>query len=109
MNKEIEKMFRRIELDKANDSCGFEFADGFGCTFDNIATCYDDRLELYDLVKSLQSQLEQKEDNWNKLKEWLEDEIADGRSKESLWLMGCYDEIKIVLDKMQEIEGGMNE
>ena len=71
MNEEIEKMFRRIELDKANDSCGFEFADGFGCTFDNIATCYDDRLKLYDLVKTLQSQLEQKE---KQIKE-LEDRI----------------------------------
>ena len=54
MNKEeIIKMFRRIELDKTNDSCGFEFADGFGCTFDNIAICYDDRLKLYELTKQL--------------------------------------------------------
>lgn len=52
--EEINKLFHRIELDKSNDSCGFEFADGFGCTFDNIATCYDDRLKLYDLVKNLQ-------------------------------------------------------
>lgn len=55
--EEINKLFHRIELDKSNDSCGFEFADGFGCTFDNIATCYDDRLKLYDLVKQLQQEL----------------------------------------------------
>ena len=60
MNKEeIKKMFRRIEIDKSNDSCGFEFADGFDCTFDNIATCYDDRLKLYDLVKELQQENQQ--------------------------------------------------
>lgn len=57
MNKEeIIKMFRRIELDKTNDSCGFEFADGFGCTFDNIAICYDDRLKLYELTKQLEKE-----------------------------------------------------
>jgi hypothetical protein len=54
--EEIKKMFRRVEIDKSNDSCGFEFADGFDCTFDNIATCYDDRLKLYDLVKKLQQE-----------------------------------------------------
>ena len=58
MNKEeIEKLFKRIELDKASDSCGFEFADGYGCNFDNIATCYDDRLKLYELVKDLQKRI----------------------------------------------------
>ena len=49
--EEIDKLFKRIELDKSFDSCGFEFADGFSCTFDNIATCYDDRLKLYELIK----------------------------------------------------------
>jgi hypothetical protein len=64
MSEEINKMFHRIELDKTNDSCGFEFADGFSCTFDNIATCYDDRLKLYELVKQLQQENQQlKEEN----------------------------------------------
>ena len=59
MNKEdIEKLFKRIELDKLSDSCGFEFADGFSCTFDNVATCYDDRLKLYGLVKDLQQRID---------------------------------------------------
>lgn len=77
MKEEIKKMFRRIELDKSNDSCGFEFADGFSCTFDNIATCYDDRLKLYDLVKDLQSQLKAKEEVVTKLKEWLEETLNE--------------------------------
>ena len=59
MSEAINKMFHRIELDKANDSCGFEFADGFSCTFDNIATCYDDRLKLYELVKQFQQENQQ--------------------------------------------------
>ena len=54
--EELNKLFYRIELDKSSDSCGFEFADGYGCTFDNIATCYDDRLKLYELVKNLQQE-----------------------------------------------------
>lgn len=70
ISEEIKKMFRRIEIDKSNDSCGFEFADGFDCTFDNIATCYDDRLKLYDLVKKLQQENNQlKENNLNMLEE----------------------------------------
>ena len=43
-------------------------------------------------------------DNWNKLKKHLKEKIAEGRSTEHLWLMGCYDEDKLILDKMQEIE-----
>lgn len=66
--EEIKKMFSRIELDKSSDSCGFEFADGYGCTFDNIATCYDDRLKLYDFVKQLQQEN-------SKLKERIEKAI----------------------------------
>ena len=54
--EELNKLFHRIELDKSSDSCGFEFADGFDCTFDNIATCYDDRLKLYELVKDLRQE-----------------------------------------------------
>lgn len=45
-------------------------------------------------------------DNWNKLKEHLKEEIAKGRSRENLWLMGCYDEDKLILDKMEELEQG---
>ena len=57
--EELNKLFHRIELDKSSDSCGFEFADGFDCTFDNIATCYDDRLKLYELVKDLQQETQE--------------------------------------------------
>lgn len=52
--EKFDELFKRIELDKLNDKCGFEFADGWNCTFENIANCYDDRLELYELVKKQQ-------------------------------------------------------
>lgn len=90
--EELNKLFHRIELDKSSDSCGFEFADGYGCTFDNIATCYDDRLKLYELVKQLQN-------NWNELKKYID--------KNKLVLQNPQ-----ILDfylKMQELEQGKDE
>ncbi len=45
-------------------------------------------------------------DNWNKLKEHLKEKIAEERSDENLWLMGCYDEDKLILEKMEELEQG---
>ena len=44
-------------------------------------------------------------DNWNKLKEWLEDENNQQYSK----YIYNYSINNWVLNKMQEIEGGMNE
>jgi len=52
--EKFDELFKRIELDKLTDKCGFEFADGWNCTFENIANCYDDRLELYEQVKKQQ-------------------------------------------------------
>lgn len=95
--EELHKLFHRIELDKSSDSCGFEFADGFDCTFDNIATCYDDRLKLYDLVKHLQN-------NWNELKKYIGEQLQ--------YYSLCEDDYKEfnILDsvesKMQELEQG---
>lgn len=54
----------------------------------------------------LKKENKQLKDNWNKLKEHLKEKIADGRSTEHLWLMGCFDEDKLILEKMQEIEKG---
>lgn len=54
--------------------------------------------------EQLQSQLEQKEDNWNKLKEWLE-EVINYEEYDKVER----DTFKKVLEKLQEIEGGMNE
>ena len=58
------------------------------------------------IIKKLSSQLEQKEDNWNELKEWLEDE---NNQKYSQYIYN-YSINNWVLNKMQEIEKGeMNE
>ena len=47
------------------------------------------------------------EDNWNKLKEWLEEETQD--SLNTWGEVYPRDTYKNVLEQMQEIEGGMNE
>ena len=52
----------------------------------------------------LQQENKQLQDNWNKLKKQLEEELTEGRSIENQWLMGCYDQIKEILNKMQELE-----
>lgn len=62
-----------------------------------------DENTLFDDVKVYARSLK---DNWNKLKEHLKEKIADGRSNEHLWLMGCYDEDKLILEKMEELERG---
>lgn len=104
MSEEINKIFHRIELDKTNDSCGFEFADGFNCTFDNIATCYDDRLKLYELVKQLQQENQQ-------LKEGLKEQYEKIRSldiscaikeKDLCFYEQQLDLYKSVLDEIRE-------
>ena len=70
---------------------------------------------VLDEIENLQSQLEQKEDNWNKLKEWLKEQdifitelpaFTKEISIEHKIMSNCYED---TLDKMQEIEGGMNE
>ena len=65
---EMDKLFKRIELLKSFDRCGFEFADGHNCTFDNIAICYDDRLKLYELVKKQKEVIDKAIEyvEWNK-------------------------------------------
>lgn len=68
MRKDIKKVIDRVDFDKTIDSCGFEFADGYSCTFDNIATCYDDRLKLSAYVEQLQRENERLKNNNNPLK-----------------------------------------
>ena len=129
--EETKKMFSRIELDKASDSCGFEFADGYGCTFDNIATCYDDRLKLYDFVKQLQEENKQLKDlidtilNFSFFKEECplnfsfednskEDKAQDVFYEDEYCENACNDDYRKCwlkyFEKMQELErGGINE
>lgn len=38
------------------------------------------------------------------LEEWLKKEMLGGRSKDHLWLQGCYDEDKLVLEKIQKLK-----
>ena len=61
--------------------------------------------DIINYIEQLQQENQQLKDNWDKLKEHLKEKIAEGRSPEHLWLMGCYDEDKLILDKMQELQG----
>ena len=58
------------------------------------------------IISEKNKEIHQLKDNWNKLKEHLKEKIAEGRSPEHLWLMGCYDEDKLILEKIQELEQG---
>jgi hypothetical protein len=70
-------------------------------------------------LREFYNEYKQLKDNWNKLKEWLEEEI---KYDENWYKPECkeyigqkrypddtIDGFNYVLDKMQEIEGGMNE
>lgn len=45
----------------------------------------------------------------DELEKDLKENIEDGRSKENVWLMGCYDEDKRILDKTKKLRGIENE
>lgn len=66
-----------------------------------VAT-YQDKFDLMYQIELLQKQNTELKDNWNKLKEWLEEQ------EDKAW-----DEVShtfgYVFDKIQEIDGGMNE
>lgn len=58
-------------------------------------------------LREFYNEYKQLKDNWNKLKEWLEEEIQD--SLNTWGEVYPRDTYKNVLEQMQEIEGGMNE
>ena len=45
----------------------------------------------------------------NELEKYLQNEIHNGRSEDNVWLMGCYDEDREILDKLQELKGSDKE
>lgn len=60
-------------------------------------------------LEDFEIQYHKLESNWEQLKKWLEGEIKDDRSEDSQWLMGCYDQTKDVLNKIQELENKEDE
>lgn len=64
----------------------------------------NDRRE--DTILGQRQEIGDLEDNWNKLKEWLEKELGDRiNPNNDKWLTGLYDAYRETIDKMQEIEG----
>ena len=74
---------------------------------------YEEQKALSDRWKTMyyekKSEADQLTNNWNELEECIKKEMADGRSETNLWLMGCYDEDKKILDKMKEIKEHNND
>ena len=77
-----------------------------------IALAYDVKNHLPNLIK----QNTDLKDNWNKLKEWLEEYIVNIKMQyqnsepiRQYSLQVIIDTLQVTIDKMQEIEGGMNE
>jgi len=71
--------------------------------------------ELFDELERLSFNYEQaledldKKDNIiNELEKHLKNEIHNGRSEDNVWLMGCYDEDREILDKLQKLKGNNN-
>ena len=60
--------------------------------------------ELLEQYIELSREYDKLENNWNKLKEWMQKELVDSKATS-----GYSFYLKSWLDKMQEIEGGMNE
>lgn len=70
MNIEIKEICKKCE---ENIHC-----QGKGCAFRSLGNEYCDEVEnVNNLIKDLQKQNTVLKDNWNKLKEWLEEEIKE--------------------------------
>ena len=93
MNEEFKKLFSNLSEKDQKEVANL-------IRFKNEVKYHDKQFEeLLEQYIELSREHDKLEDSWNKLKEWLEDELG---SK----YIHKYD----VLDKMQEIEkGGMNE
>lgn len=127
MNNEIKEICRKCEY---NINC-----QGKGCAFRSLGNEYCDEVEnANNLIKDLQKQnteLKEKilllkasepmlefakqtyKDNWNKLKEWIKEypaiSYASVEKVNGIVLSGKLIREDHLLDKLQEIEGGMNE
>ena len=110
MNKEdIEKILNQLKNSiKEPVLLGEDYYTGEGWEEPNFF-CLDpttkDCKTLFEYIERLEQENKKIKDKWNKLKEWLEDENNQQYSK----YIYNYSINNWVLNKMQEIEGGMNE
>lgn len=124
MNEEdIEKILNQLKNSiKEPVLLGEDYYTGEGWEEPNFF-CLDpttkDCKTLFEYIERLEQENKKIKDNWNKLKEWLEEEI---KYNENWYKPECkeyigqkrypddtIDGFNYVLDKLQEIEGGMNE
>ena len=101
MNNEIKEILDRLErIDHKEYSCGFEFADSG--SFDEDCRCFEERKKMANYITNLQQENKQLKDNWNKLKEYLENKI-DEYSINLEYLSA--ERMTQIKNKMQELEG----
>lgn len=99
MNEEFKKLFSNLSEKDQKEVANL-------IRFKNEVKYHDKQFEeLLEQYIKLSREHDKLEDNWNKLKEWLEDENNQQYSK----YIYNYSINNWVLNKMQEIEGGMNE
>lgn len=96
-----EEVYKRIEKDKEIFDNALCFVDV--ATLVNMCDCYTDRLFLYQENKQLEERIEhlersndRKEDNWNKLKEYITE------ANEDLYWTNNYDDILYVMKELEQ-------
>lgn len=57
-------------------------------------------------LKQQEIEINRLNDIFDELEKYLEKEISNGRSEDNVWLMGCYDEDREILDKLHELRSG---
>lgn len=114
MNEEdIEKILNQLKNSiKEPVLLGEDYYTGEGWEEPNFF-CLDpttkDCKTLFEYIERLEQENKKIKDNWNKLKEWLEEEY-ERCDKIGNPAIGCaMGQIKRIKNKMQEIEGGINE
>ena len=98
MNEEFKKLFSNLSEKDQKEVTNL-------IRFKNEVKYHDKQFEeLLEQYIELSREHDKLENNWNKLKEWMQKELVDSKATS-----GYSFYLKSWLDKMQEIEGGMNE
>lgn len=70
----------------------------------------DENQQLKIQISAREENYKKLEDNWSELKIWLKKELGDRiNPNKDKWLTGVYDTYKETIDKMQDLERGVND
>ena len=100
MNEEFKKLFSNLSEKDQKEVANL-------IRFKNEVKYHDKQFEeLLEQYIELSREHDKLKDNWNKLKEWLEEQKDNRKYANDVERFTAYG---ATLDKMREIEGGMNE